>query len=794
MSEVPSLHSAAIFACTQSLLKLFDDHQDEFRHRLISVFASDDYGVIGHNVLQRIVEYYPEKLTDSILLALVQESIKVLNLKKCINVTGCNILKALQKSKQLTSLDLSECEKLMLPALFGAFGNILLCLTVINISKCRTVNNALVQSLLRNTPCLHDLNLSECNELTDEAFLLDLEVQDKNLLGLETDVPGSYHRSTNFSLKSINISSCDRMTSLAVANICAFAGLTLQNINMAYSNISSLCLLYLSGYSLVTVYVYMMSCTIGSDFEDSDITHDQIWSLQSKYHIDSVNERKERDKENLCECLNYVKQKVKDKYYAFVSEDQIDIEITEQMDKQCSSCSNLISHQEEEPCQRLPVSCMSSNQKISLTSDEQFTAEMLCNVHSMEDLDNDSTGNDNQNKHIVMNQNSSSNLKKSVPETDHKIYLPPNKRAYISSLQFVNILCIASEESLDTITFPIFFACNKKLIHLSINWPFFTGEFVDQLVDSQTCLQELLLPECNSMSDEDIMKLCKLSHKLKKIDLTGIFMLNDIAVNRIITDEIQSLSLSECSITDLTLKLISRRAASAVKEIDLAWCEEITDEGINALMSSCSALQNLNLHHCSITEKPLFGMAEKCRNICTLSLSSIKGISDQAVIELAKNPCLLEEIDISWNTDITDVGIEALFKYSKKLKIGIFSGNKRITSQPMYCLVTDLEAWRKSQLTKTNKRIEKMNARERNVENVDDISSDEEDEIYLPRRSTVYGPNLKRIEVDYVDFMDDALLSHIVAFCFGSLEIMDYYSEAVQPAKLTVKRGRLYNM
>ncbi|ESO84802.1 hypothetical protein LOTGIDRAFT_176098, partial [Lottia gigantea] len=181
-SEPSSLKSIATIICSEAILNLYDDGKGDSRNYLIQTLLSDDYGDIALSILERIINFYPSFLTDELLFTLIPELCKKLRLGKCQQITGCNLLKVVQKCQLLEIFDIGGCEQLMLPALFSVLGGLLLNLTTVDISDCRTITDEIVQDLLKSSRSLNHLNVSNSDSLTDDAFLLDLESQDMNLI------------------------------------------------------------------------------------------------------------------------------------------------------------------------------------------------------------------------------------------------------------------------------------------------------------------------------------------------------------------------------------------------------------------------------------------------------------------------------------------------------------------------------------------------------------------------------------------------------------------------------------
>ena len=59
--------------------------------------------------------------------------------------------------------------------------------------------------------------------------------------------------------------------------------------------------------------------------------------------------------------------------------------------------------------------------------------------------------------------------------------------------------------------------------------------------------------------------------------------------------------------------------------------------------------------------------------------------------------------------------------------------------------------------------------------------------LMIPHRSRSYAPNLRVLDLEYSDLVEDELMMEIVSVCRGSLKIMDYYGQELRP-RLFIKK------
>ena len=120
---------------------------------------------------------------------------------------------------------------------------------------------------------------------------------------------------------------------------------------------------------------------------------------------------------------------------------------------------------------------------------------------------------------------------------------------------------------------------------------------------------------------------------------------------------------------------------------------------------NCPTLRHLSLRQCSASHLTLAALAANCHLISYLNIAGINSLTDAALSNLAKNMPLLREIDASWNSSLSDIGISALLEFCTQLNKAVLCGLKCITSQPFLAIIGDLGRWRLlEELWKCNRR------------------------------------------------------------------------------------------
>lgn len=149
------------------------------------------------------------------------------------------------------------------------------------------------------------------------------------------------------------------------------------------------------------------------------------------------------------------------------------------------------------------------------------------------------------------------------------------------------------------------------------------------------------------------------------------------------------LNLEHCrSLTDETLETISKTCASNLRVLKLAGIEEITDFGLELVLSKSLNLENLDLEQCvQITDSSLITLAESksASKLKTLVLSFCEQITNSGVLKILRKCSSLENLDLD-NTRVTDIvlaqaakilsrrmlSFDIALKNPKQLKLAVF--------------------------------------------------------------------------------------------------------------------------
>ena len=84
-------------------------------------------------------------------------------------------------------------------------------------------------------------------------------------------------------------------------------------------------------------------------------------------------------------------------------------------------------------------------------------------------------------------------------------------------------------------------------------------------------------------------------------------------------------------------------------ELELVWCEDISDSGLRHIAARCTNLKNLQLKHRILSRETLLEIADNCSEMETLHLSAVSCVTNDIVESLALKMVNIDTLDLSWN-------------------------------------------------------------------------------------------------------------------------------------------------
>ena len=127
-----------------------------------------------------------------------------------------------------------------------------------------------------------------------------------------------------------------------------------------------------------------------------------------------------------------------------------------------------------------------------------------------------------------------------------------------------------------------------------------TSEVLEQLLQSLPYLRILYLRRCSLIDDRPICVAAQCRF-LIELNLSGCVLISDISVVALskFSSLLRCLNLSRTQVTDFGLISLANGVCSKhLSEVQVPYCEHVTDEGINVLSENCPKLTILIFHGC----------------------------------------------------------------------------------------------------------------------------------------------------------------------------------------------------
>eukprot|EP00116_Pleurobrachia_bachei_P001198 sb/3461460/ len=220
-----------------------------------------------------------------------------------------------------------------------------------------------------------------------------------------------------------------------------------------------------------------------------------------------------------------------------------------------------------------------------------------------------------------------------------------------------------------------FVAVNKGLRSISLSWPCLDNDTVEFIAKTCPGLESLTLEQATGLQSPLVYFS---RHNLTELNTMGTWIY-DVDILRCVNSNLTRVCVAESYITDISLRLLALRGK--LVELNLNWCDNITDSGIAAVVTAHSAsLQTLLVRQCAYGTKTLNAIA-KCSKLRVLDLSQITEITEAAWNTFAVSLPLLENLDMSWMFGVKDPHLSLLLAHCPRLKKLNIDGHKQITTK-----------------------------------------------------------------------------------------------------------------
>ncbi|XP_032223041.2 F-box/LRR-repeat protein 20 isoform X2 [Nematostella vectensis] len=155
------------------------------------------------------------------------------------------------------------------------------------------------------------------------------------------------------------------------------------------------------------------------------------------------------------------------------------------------------------------------------------------------------------------------------------------------------------------------------------------------------CLKYLNVSHCTKLVDESLIDLSKQHPGLVSINFDGVQWITDNAVQVMVANcwsSLKYLWLDGANLSDDGIRLISRcpkLSCRNLKTLDLSWCWDITDKGLQYIILNCSEMRYLNI--CGLREVtgvPLRQVPSTMPHLTELDARQCNKMRDELLYEL----------------------------------------------------------------------------------------------------------------------------------------------------------------
>merc|ERR1712037_24493 len=254
---------------------------------------------------------------------------------------------------------------------------------------------------------------------------------------------------------------------------------------------------------------------------------------------------------------------------------------------------------------------------------------------------------------------------------------------------FLRELSLRGCKNIDDLTIDVFTANCQKLTYLNLSdCKLITDASLISLARNCRNLRAINLFSCSTVTDPGLHALASGCTRLQEVDISFCQKISDAGVEAItshcldlkalflrdtsISDSVlstiaanssklESLNVSYCSISSAGLSKIISSCAN-LKELYCARCPNVTDSALHALERfTKSALRTLDIAGCNaISDHGVYSLFQSCTGLERIDLEECSGLSDATLLQLAIHCCNIKELTLSHCESITDEGIRHL--------------------------------------------------------------------------------------------------------------------------------------
>eukprot|EP00939_MAST-03C_sp_MAST-3C-sp1_P001877 g1877.t1 len=219
-----------------------------------------------------------------------------------------------------------------------------------------------------------------------------------------------------------------------------------------------------------------------------------------------------------------------------------------------------------------------------------------------------------------------------------------------------------------------------------------TDEGIAHVGKSCPALEVIQLQECDLITDGGVKELVSRCPKLTRINIKECDKITDAALSLLGSlKNLRELDVQDCD-------LISNNGLSALKQLtslNLNYCCEITDKGLEIVANQCPNLLSISLTELQVSDQGIRGLVEKCKKLQRVCLYQCRRIGDTAVAAIAKYCPDLEDLDIQYCPRVTDASMKLVASSCPQLRDLKIRNCEKVTDAFLEVLVSNCKAIRR---------------------------------------------------------------------------------------------------
>jgi hypothetical protein len=148
-------------------------------------------------------------------------------------------------------------------------------------------------------------------------------------------------------------------------------------------------------------------------------------------------------------------------------------------------------------------------------------------------------------------------------------------------------------------------------------------------------LQELLVSECNNITDRGLMAMVGSSSGLRKLDCSYCFKISDLGIDAL------------------------AKNCAGLESVNIRGCHNVTAAAISGLFQHCPHLANVDISGLQGISSGIFAASSNLQELRSLNVANCRAFDDKALQYLARLDSM-ESIIMYANPGVTDIGLAAI--------------------------------------------------------------------------------------------------------------------------------------